>query len=500
MQDRSSPSDRKRYKAIMKQVVGLPFSTLPDGGEERDIIKVVVEASGSPPLSSQTAKELEATAPPSYPSENEAEEHDAMLESILGKLKVVLGARLRVYLQSITEKLLDQGTEITWNSSANTCQHFCTSILDHTLFQPLVGGPPTPGSKSPLYAMSFVCQDEGYHQRIVRTKHDVAPGLTEEYLGNMYFKNHAQSDLIDVNQEYWYDWAGLDKPECGHAEYFPFDCTRAYTGSKDVSRDCGDCSLSRHLWAFPFDSWGMVSMHLAREPTDYPQPQHAWFTNRLAILHAQSVLCRAAAAMASSPALQAATAWMHSGSALAREPSLARIRMGGIHRAQPMSHYFEKGANELYFLAAWAPMRNRSAEYRAARKERVAASDLPANSQDRFAKASAKNASGSKGQPDTYVGFAGLNVSQRGTPASKNMFKTKRGQALIAAGIWQTPVINENGDRIRGACMDSAACGSKCGNSSCGGPACGSVPSQCTGAGYRMSSNCGGAGFSFGFG
>lgn len=483
-QNRSRRAERKRYKAIMKQVVGIPFSTLSDSGDERDIVKQVVQASKSAPLSDASGDDLWA--------------YDALLEGLLRKLRGVLGGPLETYLRSVVERLLDPDTSLTWDPIANNCQNFCNAVLDQSLFKSLFGGPERAGQgRDPLYVMSFVCPDEGYQQRIVRTKHDVAPGLTEEYLGNLYFGRHEESDLLDTCQEYWYDWAGLDKPLCNHGQLFPFDCTRALAGPKhDGFNDCGDCGLSRHLWAFPFDSWAMVSMHLARDPFAYYQrqpydidtPEHhkSWFKGRLEVLHAQSVLCRAASAMVRSPLVQASTAWMHSNSSpLASQPSLARIRMGGIHRAQPMSHYYEKGANNLYFLATWAPVRDREEEYLAARRKKAARSDHRSEQAiDRFAKAakpSSKELVVSKRAPKLYVGFAGSNVAEAGASPLGSMFKAGKKQTLVAIGAVSPPLDPEGRDS-----------GGLCGSSECGGPACGTAnggAGGCWGVG-----TCGGGG------
>ena len=454
-------AERKRYKAIMKQVVGLPFSTLPDSGEERDIVKEVVEASASPPLHDAGSQELQT--------------YDAFLEGLLRKLRRVLGGRLETYLRSVVKRLLDPDTSLTWDPIANNCQTFCNSVLDRSLFKPLFGGPAKSGNgSSPLYAISFVCPDEGYHQRIVRTKHDVAPGFTEEYLGNLYFGRHEESDLLDNCQEYWYDWAGLDKPICKHGELFPFDCTRAMSGPKhDGFNDCGDCGLSRHLWAFPYDSWAMLSMHLARDPFAYyqrqphdidtPEQRASWFKSRLEVLHAQSVLCRAASAMTNSPLAQSSTAWMHSSS----------------------SHYSERGANNLYFLATWAPVRDREEQYLATRRKKAGRSDhRPEHAIDRFtkvAKPGSKDLVVSKRAPKLYVGFAGLNVAETGASAPGNMFKTGKKQTLVAIGAVSPPLDPEGRDSE-----------GLCGSSECGGPACGTAhggAGGCWGVG-----TCGGGG------
>ncbi|PYH43600.1 uncharacterized protein BP01DRAFT_384258 [Aspergillus saccharolyticus JOP 1030-1] len=38
------------------------------------------------------------------------------------------------------------------------------------------------------------------------------------------------------------------------------------------------------------------------------------------------------------------------------DPSLTRVKLGGIHRAQPYSHSYEAGTDNHYFLAKWASL------------------------------------------------------------------------------------------------------------------------------------------------
>ena len=72
--------------------------------------------------------------------------------------------------------------------------------------------------------------------------------------------------------------------------------------------------------------------------------------NRLTVLLAQDVLLAATSAMYRSSLLRTATAWLHT-SPLER---VDRLKLGGIHRAQPFSHEFEKGRHHEYMLADWA--------------------------------------------------------------------------------------------------------------------------------------------------
>ncbi|KAL2166139.1 hypothetical protein VTG60DRAFT_3255 [Thermothelomyces hinnuleus] len=134
---------------------------------------------------------------------------------------------------------------------------------------------------------------------------------------------------------------------------------------------CGECNLAMHVWAFPFDAWSMASLHLGRDRHMYAPaavdpsvtasgegatPQ-SWMRNRLTVLAAVTALSRAATAMAvATPGFAKATAWLHqkNGGLRGSHPGLARVKLGGIHRAQPFSHYFEAGTHSHYFLAEWA--------------------------------------------------------------------------------------------------------------------------------------------------
>ena len=135
-----------------------------------------------------------------------------------------------------------------------------------------------------------------------------------------------------------------------------------------------------------------------------------------------------------------------------------------------MSHYFDKGANELYFLAPWAAMSDRASQYRAARSERVRAADTrPELGAGRFG----KPASGSRAE--VYEGFVGVNEKAATVPSSRTMFKTKAGQTVAAIGMVETLIMDGNGDAVGGGCVAGTSCGSGCGSSSCGGPACAAI-------------------------
>ncbi|KAL2155250.1 hypothetical protein VTH82DRAFT_3926 [Thermothelomyces myriococcoides] len=65
----------------------------------------------------------------------------------------------------------------------------------------------------------------------------------------------------------------------------------------------------------------------------------SWMRNRLTVLTAITALSRAATAMAvATPGFAEATAWLHekNGGLRAKYPGLACVKLGGIHRAQPL--------------------------------------------------------------------------------------------------------------------------------------------------------------------
>src|SRR5213079_2057893 len=89
----------------------------------------------------------------------------------------------------------------------------------------------------------------------------------------------------------------------------------------------------------------------AEEPR--PLSDLDWMQNRLTVLLAQDVLLTAATAMAKTPAFCKATAWLHT----QQDPKKDRLKLGGIHRAQPFSHCFEQGKYHHYFIAEWAHLK-----------------------------------------------------------------------------------------------------------------------------------------------
>lgn len=383
----SSPkAGPKRYKAVIKQVVGVPFAGTLPGDEELEIVRRILAASqkafGSAGLTRAEEQRIQAS----------------ILKPILADLQDLLGSRVRAYLSSISQRILDNQTTLTWNALSNNCQSFCNTILDQTLFGPLLNGPKSTSLSdetlgqipNPLYTMSFLSNDGEYVSRTVRSKFSVPQGHVEEFLNRLRLgRSPDEADLPDSLQEYWYDWGGFGGPLYYHQDIFPWDCTEAY---KKNSACCGDqCALTKHIWAFPFDSWSLVAHHLTRDRYLYapvPFTDHEtgrfstvfkvmdigeWMRNRLKVITASSILLRGAAAMARVRSLCQATAWLHS-----TPESDTNIRLGGIHRAQPYSHYFEAGTSSSYFTAPWSFLSRRAqiVEYERLRERRMAAPDI----------------------------------------------------------------------------------------------------------------------------
>ncbi|KAH3200528.1 hypothetical protein KXV64_003533 [Aspergillus fumigatus] len=331
---RPLPWKRKRFQAVLKQVVGTPFTGWPLSPAEDEIITLLVKASND---------DIEGAC---------QELHD--------KVKTFLSPWVSVYFESIVGSLLDTKTRLAWDGLTNNCQQFCNSLIDWELFGPLVASSSvtisTNDPPQPLYRMSFVCrpraaQDPFNHPNSIT---NVPYGLTEEYIRRFHFGCYTGPDVIDSLHEYWYDWAGFHKPLYPHQSLFPWDCTEAL---RRYPVKCGTCTLSKHVWAFPFDSWSIIALHLSRDKCAYPaselspnSPSDAsWITNRLTLLTALDTLSAGATAMSQSLPFQSATQWLH----LQLDPSTDRIKLGGINREQPYSHALERRTHDDFFVAKW---------------------------------------------------------------------------------------------------------------------------------------------------
>ncbi|KAH7156722.1 hypothetical protein EDB81DRAFT_685386 [Dactylonectria macrodidyma] len=342
----------KQYSAIMKQVIGVPFSGVLPHDAELQIVNDLLEASRAPFDNSN------------LPVSDQNTILDSVLNPILSQLRILIQSRVKIYLQSIARRLLDPSVTLAWNATTNNCQTFCDSLINHDVFLYLFNGPSQPaGVVGPLYTMSFVCPDEGYTKQDVKTHFDVPKGLTEEYLLRFRFGRYYEADIIDTFQEYWHDWGAFGGSIYPYHDLFPWDCTEAY---RQGDTKCGQCNLAKHVWAFPFDAWSIVALHLSRDSHMYApaitnspmeqsrNSQDSWLRNRLQVLTAGSILHRVAAAMAKSRSFCRATAWLHQEVPQDDSLSLIRVKLGGIHRAQPFSHYFEAGKGIDYWIAPWA--------------------------------------------------------------------------------------------------------------------------------------------------
>jgi hypothetical protein len=361
-QDR--PRNFKRYKCVMKQVVGTPFTGVLDKDLEEGIISSLLSASKF------------AFDDPCLAHDKRKEWLKQLLCPIMRNLRELLQRPLAIYLDSITSQLLSPSTKLAWSISNNNCQNFADAIISLNTFGSLIA-PPSP-SNIPLYLLSFVTRPAGYNKPVIKTKFDVPNGLTEEYLLRFRFGRHDDADIIDTLQEYWYDWGCFGKHLYPYSELFGWDCTEAF---RRYPVTCGDCNLSKHVWAFPFDSWNISSLHLTRDRWNYPPGQGRttmsdkdWMKNRLLAICAQDKLSLVAIAMARNPNFRRRTEWLHK----QNNPALDRLKLGGIHRAQPFSHYYEQGKYQHYFIASWAHLKldDQIAEYELLRDGRLKLPDV----------------------------------------------------------------------------------------------------------------------------
>ncbi|KAF5533144.1 hypothetical protein FPHYL_13655 [Fusarium phyllophilum] len=84
--------------------------------------------------------------------------------------------------------------------------------------------------------------------------------------------------------------------------------------------------------------------------------------------------------MAKSSQFRASTTWLTNH----EDETMDRLKLGGIHRAQPFSHHFEKGAYHQYFVADWAFLAQplRIIEYEKFRDWRATKVDVGADTSD----------------------------------------------------------------------------------------------------------------------
>lgn len=354
----------RRLKACMKQVVGDVFCGLVDQDQERSIIEDLVMLGKVEPQGQEALQEHISAA----------------TARLFDRIKPLLEPRIQKYLLTITARLFDQNISLTWSRIRNNCQNFIDGILPYEEFGRLFPDP-SDGAK-PQYLISFAVPSGAYHYASTASKHDVPNGLVEEYILGFHSGRHDDADFTDTLQAYWTDWGAFRSHLYPHQDVFPWDCTQAYNTN---SATCGSCSLAEHVWAFPFDSFSAIQLHLQKGREFYcPVPgstagrlsNREWMENRFKIMLAQHALVRGAAAMANTTSLVASldTQWKRTKS----DPRLARLKLGGIHRGQPYSHKFELGSFTYNYLAPWVhlPLADRQTAYEKLRTERQQKSDV----------------------------------------------------------------------------------------------------------------------------
>jgi hypothetical protein len=449
----------RRLKACMKQIVGGAFSGYLNKTLEQEAIDALVKESSA--YRRDPRKSLEY---------NEGLLR-AAADRILKKVRKFLESRARYYLGTITDKLFDESVDLQWDKKSNNCQKLCESIIDYGAFSSIIcnraydGETIIPTDISPLYLMSFVCRPGGYAPENVKTKFDVPNGLTEEYILKFRFGHHDEADIFDTLQEFWHDWGAFGGNLYKNQDLFPWDCTEAYSRYPGY---CNECSLSKHVWSFPFDSWSIIQLHLLKDRHLYPPSgkiagerllsDEEWMRNRLTLLIAQNKLIQGAIGMARTREFRLATAWLHQQS----EAQIDRLKLGGIHRAQPYSHHYERGAYQEYFVAEWAHLQrpHQVAAYEKMRNARVAMPDMP-RPVTKSKNTSHRSSSDIPDGDTWFVAWYGFDVGiGDACPA-------------YATDGWDGsyPVDDYCGNGPDG--VNSAACGSSGGSAGCGGGGCG---------------------------
>lgn len=315
----------------MKQVVGGLFSRhkTSEGESESVVVKALVE-------------QAEAYRPDHIKPRSDQKRLRAAAEKVTKKLRKFIGPKVRQYLEIISQRLFDRELQLKMDFFSNNCQYFCDQLLQQTPFGSFLDG----DASGSLFSMSFATRPGNYAKDDVSSKWDVPFGMTEEYLLDFYSGKYNDSDIIDTLQEYWYDWGGFGRNLYQFQSLFPWDCTEAY---KPMGGKCNDCSLSKHVWSFPFDALSITKLHLLRRASQYPPlsnnreraKRSEWhLDNRLTILLAQDALVTVAKALSQLPSFRNACVWLQN----QQNPWFDRLKLGGIHRAQPFSHHFELGS------------------------------------------------------------------------------------------------------------------------------------------------------------
>jgi hypothetical protein len=375
----------------LKQVVGDLFSGfgLIDRTKETDIVKALTDECEKCRITNRRT------------SRHEKKRLERAAEKITVLLQNLIGPILQLHLQSLKSQIFSDRTELRWRPVRNHCQKLCESILDHDYFKDFIGpkyaprslyGPANSSNRIPIYLFSFLCEtgdSEGLPHLAIPKSTQYAPnGLTEEYLLRFRkFGHHNESDIVDTLSEYWWDWGAFGGTIFPHQRLFPWDCTEAFgTGLENNGQDvrCGDCSLLKHVWAFPFDSWSLISLHMLRPRESYQEEAEQmsdleWTQNRIECLSALHCLNAVAVGIRRTPKFRTQCRWMpnkinhfrpevkSSYLGLVRrrirpaeqailDYAHGRSRMAGIFRAQPNSHFFEQSERSDCHLSHWADL------------------------------------------------------------------------------------------------------------------------------------------------
>ncbi|KAJ3546271.1 hypothetical protein NM208_g1638 [Fusarium decemcellulare] len=367
---RQRPRDTKRFKAMAKQIVGGAFCGFIDRNTELEIAEILIREADDLMLAGIKYKLRQDFI-------------KSATDRVFKKVRDYLFSRVERYVESIVHCLLDPEVALHWDAKENSCQTFCDNIINTKTFGSLFA-PYGSADFTPLYLMSFVCRSNDYIARGPGPKYNTPHGHVEEYLFKYRFGRHDESDIIDTLQEYWYDWGNFEGFLYPYQDIFPWDCTEGF--EKNPHR-CGDCDISEHVWAFPFDSFSLISLHLSRARHFYPQsavpkkpcqnpggdekvtdlaepqetpeaqgvmPDSEWFKNRLNLLMGQYSLLTGATAMAKCYSLRTAVSWIENEKA---DVYIDRIKLGGIVRAQPFSHHFENNEYYQYYVAEWTSLK-----------------------------------------------------------------------------------------------------------------------------------------------
>lgn len=318
----------RRLKACMKQVVGGLFSRHKTSEWESE--SVIVKA---------LAEQAEAYRPDHIKPRSDQKRLRSAAEKVTKKLRKFIGPKVRQYLEIISRRLFDHELQLKLDFFTNNCQYFCDQLLQQTPFGSFLDG----DASGSLFSLSFATRPGSFAKDDVSSKWDVPFGMTEEYLLDFYLGKYNDSDIIDTLQEYWYDWGGFGRNLYQFQHLFPWDCTEAY---KQMGGKCNECSLSKHVWSFPFDALSITKLHLLRRSSQYPpssnnreRPKRSeWhLDNRMTVLLAQDALVTVAKALSELPSFRNACAWLQN----QQDPWFDRLKLGSIHRAQPFSHHFE---------------------------------------------------------------------------------------------------------------------------------------------------------------